>query len=98
MVLPVITCTVSKQHGSMTSSHGVDTLTWPLVVGPNSEQTRSVHSIRVVLGLDANEDVREGTVQQDLVGMFEAINNHHPTKSVHAACNKNKSRNSIDGI
>ena len=54
----------------------------------------------VVLGLDANEDVRFGTVQKDLANVwkFEAIIRHHPTKSVPATCNKNLSRMLIDGI
>ena len=53
----------------------------------------------VVLGLDANEDVRFGTVQKDLanIGMFEAIIHHYPTKSVSATCNKNLSRMPIEG-
>ena len=54
----------------------------------------------VVLGLDANEDGREGAVQQALanIGIFEGIISHHPTKSVPATCNKNKARKLIDGI
>ena len=54
----------------------------------------------VVLGLDANEDVRSGAVQKGLanIGMFEAIIRHHPTKSVPATCNKNLSIMPIDGI
>ena len=54
----------------------------------------------VVLGLDANDDVRHGSVQKELanIGMYEAIIRHHPTKSVPATCNKNESRKPIDGI
>ena len=54
----------------------------------------------VVLGLDANEDVRYGSVQEELanIGMYESIVCHHPTKSVPATCNKNTMRKPIDGI
>ena len=54
----------------------------------------------VVLGLDANVDVRHGSVQKELanIGMYESIIRHHPTKSVPATCNKNESRKLIDGI
>ena len=47
----------------------------------------------VVLGLDANADVRSGAVQKGLanIGMFEAIIRHHPTKSVLVTCNTNES-------
>jgi len=63
-------------------------------------QTWMADGYHVVLGLGANEDVREGVVQQDLanIGMFEAIIRHHSTKSVPTTCNKNKSRKPIDGI
>jgi len=54
----------------------------------------------VVLGLDANADVRSGAVQKELanIGMFDAIIRHHSTKSVPATCNTNESRKPIDGI
>ena len=62
------------------------------------EITVAIHTFmadghHVVLGLGANEDVREGAIQQDLanIGMFDIIIRHHPTKSVPATCNKNKS-------
>ena len=54
----------------------------------------------IVLGLDANENVRHGSVQKELanIGMYEAIIRHHPTKSVPVTCNTNESRKPIDRI
>jgi hypothetical protein len=54
----------------------------------------------VVLGMDANEDVRNGPVSKRLeeVGMMEGVINHHQTSSVPATCAKNRSRTRIDSI
>jgi hypothetical protein len=54
----------------------------------------------VVLGMNANEDVRNGPVSKRLeeVGMMEGVINHHKTSSVPATCAKNKSRTPIDSI
>ena len=55
----------------------------------------------VVLGMDVNEDVRDGFCNNQLanIGMFEAIIRNHPTKSVPATCNKDRiSRRPIDSI
>ena len=45
----------------------------------------------VVLGMDANDDVRDGEVTRALweTGMFEAVVSNHKEKSVPATCTKN---------
>ena len=54
----------------------------------------------VVLGMDANYDVREGEVTRALweIGMFEAVVSNHKEKSVPATCAKNTQRKPIDSI
>ena len=54
----------------------------------------------VVLGMDANEDIRTGSVTQALedVGMLEGIISKHRGASVPATCATNRSRTPIDGI
>ena len=55
----------------------------------------------IVLGMDVNEDVPKGFVNNKLadIGMFEGIIRNHPTKSVPATCNKDRiSRRPINSI
>ena len=57
-------------------------------------------SNNVVLGMDANDDVRDGEVTRALweIGMFEAVVSNHKDKSVPATCAKNTQRKPIDNI
>ena len=54
----------------------------------------------VVLGMDANEDIRTGSVTLALedVGMLEGMISKHRGASVPATCATNQSRTPIDGI
>ena len=54
----------------------------------------------VVLGMDANDDIRDGTVTKALseVGIFEAVVSNHGGESVPATCATNKQRKPIDSI
>ena len=54
----------------------------------------------VVLGMDANDDVRDGKLTKALweIGMFEAVVSNHIDKSVPATCAKNTQRKPIDSI
>ena len=57
-------------------------------------------SNHVVLGMDTNEDVRDGAVSDALseVGIVEAIINDHRGESVPATCARNTQRKPIDSI
>jgi hypothetical protein len=55
----------------------------------------------VVLGMDANEDVRNGPVYKQAARggrITEGVINHHKTSNVPATCAKNKSTTPIDSI
>ena len=54
----------------------------------------------IILGMDANEDVRRGPLSQRLsvLGLQEAITRHHHPCSPPATQNRNRSRIPIDGI
>ena len=54
----------------------------------------------MVLGIDANDNVRDGDVTKALreVGMFEAVVSNHKEKSVPATCATNTQRIPIDSI
>ena len=54
----------------------------------------------MVLGVDANDDVRDGEVTRALweVGMFEAVVSNHKDKSGPATCAKNTQRKPINSI
>ena len=54
----------------------------------------------VVLGMDANDDVRDREVTKVLwkIGMFEAVASNHKEKSVPVTCGKNTQRKPIDSI
>jgi hypothetical protein len=54
----------------------------------------------IILGMDANEDARDGTVNDALMklGLREAILDRHQDKSPQATHNRNKNRTPIDGI
>ena len=54
----------------------------------------------VVLGMDANDDVRDGKVTKALmeIGMYEAVVSNHGGESVPATCATNKQRKPIDSI
>ena len=54
----------------------------------------------ILLGMDANEDVRHGNLalQLQALGLQEAITTHHRRKSPPATQNRNRSRTPIDGI
>ena len=54
----------------------------------------------MVLGMDVNDDVRDGEVNKALweVGMFEAVVSNHTDKSVPATCATNTQQKSIDSI
>ena len=54
----------------------------------------------VVLGMNANDDDRDGKVTRALweVGMFEAVVSNHKDKSVFATCAKNTQRKPINSI
>ena len=54
----------------------------------------------VVLGMDANDDVRDGELTKALweVGIFEAVVSNHKEKSVPATCAKNTQQKPIDSI
>ena len=54
----------------------------------------------VVLGMDANDDVRDGKVTKALmeIGIYEAVVRNHGGESVPATCATNKQRKPIDSI
>ena len=54
----------------------------------------------VVLGMDANDDVRDGEVMKALmeIGIFDAVVSNHGGKSVPTTCATNKQRKPIDSI
>ena len=54
----------------------------------------------VVLGMDSNEDVRDGKVTKNLeaVGMMEGVISQHKKDSAPATCAKNTNRTPIDSI
>ena len=53
-----------------------------------------------MLGMDANDDVRNGSVTKVLweIGIFEAVVSNHKEKSVSTTCVKNTRRIPIDSI
>ena len=54
----------------------------------------------VVLGMDSNDDVRNGSVSAALadIGIKEAVINNHRGESVPATCSKNTQHRPIDSI
>ena len=54
----------------------------------------------IIIGMDANEDVRQGTVHDMFaaLGLLEAILDKHKDKSPPATQNRNTKRQPIDGI
>ena len=54
----------------------------------------------MALGMDANDDVRDGEIAKALweVGIFEAVVSNHKEKSVLATCATNTQQIPIDSI
>ena len=54
----------------------------------------------VILGMDANNDVRDGKERKALIeiGMYKAVVSNHGGESVPATCATNKQRKPIDSI
>ena len=56
--------------------------------------------LHIILGIDANEDVRNGTLARQLLtlGLQEAVTTRHRHNSPPATQNRNRSRTPIDGL
>lgn len=63
-------------------------------------EERKLKGDHVIVGIDANEDVRQGKVKalMEELDMTEAVMNLHPDKTVPETCNKNTKRKPIDAI